>query len=272
MKIKTVLTIAGSDSSGGAGIQADIKTVTAFGLYASSAVTAVTAQNTLGVQRVFPLSADAVEEQIKSVCTDIFPDAVKTGMLCTAENVHAVSEQLKKFNIHHIVVDPVAVSTSGHMLLDKGGIQCMINELFPIAEIITPNIPELDILYESLCSLDCAVLIKGGHKKGNAEDLLYRSGKLLKIFSPESVYNTENQIEGIIRFSAQRIKNKNTHGTGCTFSSAAACGLAEGKNIEESVRNAKIYITGAIKSMLCLGSGRGPLNHMWNMHESDYAY
>lgn len=266
MKIKTVLTIAGSDSIGGAGIQADIKTITIHHLYAMSVITAITAQNTMGVQNVQLVQTDIVTAQLESILSDIRPDAVKIGMLGSKEIAETVVKQLEKYNLKHIVIDPVLVSTSGRMLLETEAVSILIERLFPLAEIITPNIPEAEYLYqfclkEKVCleelqetkrmklaqtlsqSTNGAILIKGGHSKGDADDFFYKQG--------ESHW-----------FSMTRFPNQNTHGTGCTLSSAIACGLAKGYSVLESVRIAKEYITKAIKANLQLGHGIGPLNHM----------
>ncbi len=257
MKMKCVLTIAGSDSSGGAGIQADIKTISAHRLYAESVITAVTAQNTLGVQAVFPLPPDVVAAQLDSVCSDIFPDAVKIGMLATAEIAETVALKLEQYHVHHVVLDPVLVSTSGRLLLDTDAVRILTDRLFPLAELITPNLDEAAVLHDALTRTDCAVLVKGGHSPDSADDVLYESGRLLSCCASES--------RGIHTFPGVRIANKNTHGTGCTLSSAAACRLAQGYTLEESVLLAKQYVTGAIAAGLTVGYGRGPLDQFWKM-------
>jgi len=260
--MKTVLTIAGSDSSGGAGIQADIKTMTANGVYAMSAVTALTAQNTTGVTGIVEVTPEFLSKQLDSVFTDIYPDAVKIGMVSSAELIETISEKLKFYKARNIVVDPVMISTSGSKLLQDDAIETLKNSLFPQAVLLTPNIPEASVL--SGISIEnendmikaaeiignqfgCAVLCKGGHRVNDANDLLYHNHK----------YKW---------FMGEKINNNNTHGTGCTLSSAIACGLAKGMDLDISIQLAKDYISGALKAMLDLGKGSGPLNHMWNIH------
>lgn len=268
MSICKVLTIAGSDSSGGAGIQADIKTIAAHGMYAMSAITALTAQNTVTVSSVLPIPSAFVGEQLDRIFDDIRPDAVKIGMTVDSETIHMITERLTRYDARNIVVDPVMISTSGRRLLKEDAIAALKLELLPIASLITPNLPEA----EALCgypvdsetdmeraavflseTFSTSVLIKGGHLSGknaparhagNALDLLCADGS-------------------VARFVSERIDNPNTHGTGCTLSSAIACGLAAGKSIPESIRCAKEYLTGALKSGLDLGKGAGPLNHMF---------
>jgi hydroxymethylpyrimidine/phosphomethylpyrimidine kinase len=257
--MKTVLTIAGSDCSGGAGIQADIKTITAHGLYAMSAITALTAQNTTGVYGISEVSADFLTNQLDCIFTDIFPDAVKIGMVSDKPLIIAIAEALKKYKAVNVVLDPVMVSTSGSRLMAEDASNCLINELMPLADIITPNLMEAEVLSGIAIddkadaeraagiisdSFDGAVLIKGGHSIGDSDDLLYIDGKAV-------------WIEG------EHIDNPNTHGTGCTLSSAIASNLAVGMPMEDSVRAAKEYITGAIAAQLDLGKGRGPLNHIY---------
>jgi hydroxymethylpyrimidine/phosphomethylpyrimidine kinase len=260
-KMKIVLTIAGSDSSGGAGIQADIKTMTANGVYAMSAVTALTAQNTTGVTGIMEVSTEFLSKQLDSVFTDIYPDAVKIGMVSSVKLIEIISEKLKYYDARSIVVDPVMISTSGSKLLQEDAIETLKNSLFPQAVLLTPNIPEASVLsgisIENQNDMikaaevisdqfECAVLCKGGHKVNDANDLLY--------------YNNKYKW-----FMGERINNKNTHGTGCTLSSAIACGLAKGMDLETSIQLAKDYISGALKAMLDIGKGSGSLNHMWNI-------
>ncbi len=259
IKMKKVLTIAGSDCSGGAGIQADIKTITAHKMYAMSAITALTAQNTTGVYGVQEASPEFVAQQLDCIFTDIFPDAVKIGMVSNARIIEVIVEKLKKYNARNIVVDPVMVSTSGCRLLNDDAMEAVINKLIPAADIITPNIPEA----EALCgmkidttggmeaaaekiseALPGSVLIKGGHLSHTADDLLYSKGKA-------------------IWFRGERINSPNTHGTGCTLSSAIACNLANGLTMEQSVKNGKAYVTGALNAGLDLGQGSGPLDHCY---------
>lgn len=262
MKIKTALTIAGSDSSGGAGIQADIKTMTCNGVYAMSAITALTAQNTTGVTAIQEVSPDFLKEQIKDVVTDIFPDAVKTGMVSSSELIRAIAESIKEFNLKNIVVDPVMVATSGAKLISDNAIKTLEKELLPLATVITPNIPEAQVLSGTKITSEkemqkaaetisrrfrCSVLLKGGHNLNDANDYLFDGS------------------EGTW-FFGKRIENPNTHGTGCTLSSAIASNLAKGLSLPQSVKNAKDYISGALQAMLNLGKGSGPLMHNWNLN------
>ena len=254
--MKTALTIAGSDSIGGAGIQADIKTMSAMGVYAMSAITAITAQNTLGVQAVQPLSPELVASQIDSVFSDIRPDAVKIGMLCNEEIVRAVAERLKHYHAEHVVLDTVILSTSGRELLDDGGVRALLRELLPLAEVVTPNIPETERLtgaegirsHEDMAnaaktlSCNAAVLVKGGHLTDTADDLLYWKGECRW-------------------YRMERIDVANTHGTGCTLSSAIASGLALGYDVPNAVAHAKGYISEVLRHDPHLGHGNGPLNH-----------
>ena len=257
MKMKTALTIAGSDSSGGAGIQADLKTMTANGVYAMSAITALTAQNTTGVQGIFEVSPEFLKQQIDSVFTDIRPDAVKIGMVSSAGLIQAIAEKLKEYKAENIVVDPVMVATSGAKLISDDAIGTLKECLFPLATVLTPNIPEAKVLSDMDITTaeemveaakkisetyHCAVLLKGGHQLNDANDLLYRDG-------------------GYRWFNGKRIDNPNTHGTGCTLSSAIASNLAKGYDLETAVRRAKAYISGALAAMLDLGHGSGPMNH-----------
>lgn len=259
--IKTALTIAGSDSSGGAGIQADIKTMTCNGIYAMSAITALTAQNTTGVTKIMEVSPDFLKEQIKDVVEDIFPDAVKTGMVSSSELIKTISESIKEFKLKNIVVDPVMVATSGAKLISDNAIETLKNELLPLATVITPNIPEAEVLCDSKITSEkdmenaaksinekfgCAVLLKGGHNLNDANDFLF-DGKIGTWFY------------------GKRINNPNTHGTGCTLSSAIASNLAKGYPLKKSVKNAKDYLSNALNAMLDLGKGSGPLAHNWNV-------
>lgn len=255
------LTIAGSDSSGGAGIQADLKTMTALGVYGMSAITALTAQNTTGVQSIFEVTPKFLEDELDSIFTDIFPDSVKIGMVSNADLIRVISKKLREYNAKNIVVDPVMVSTSGSKLMADGAKDTLLSELFKVADIITPNIPEAEALTgQSIKSKDDMVeaakkigeffegyiLLKGGHSTDDADDLLYKNSEKIWI-------------------KGERIENPNTHGTGCTLSSAIASYLAMGHDVPESVHLAKEFITGAISAKLDLGKGRGPLNHMWKM-------
>lgn len=259
--IKKVLTIAGSDSSGGAGIQADIKTITCHKMYAMSAITALTAQNTTGVYGVQEATPEFVGQQIDCIFNDIRPDAVKIGMVSSSKIIDMIVEKLKQYKAENIVVDPVMVATSGSPLLEKEAMSTLINKLLPMGTVITPNIPEAEMLCgfkinNEVDMVEAAkkisqnvkggVLIKGGHFSDTADDILYTDGKE-------------------IWYKQEKIYNENTHGTGCTLSSAIACNLADGYSVEESVRNAKVYITGALKAGLNLGKGSGPLEHNYNI-------
>ena len=259
--MKTALTIAGSDSSGGAGIQADIKTMTANGVYAMSAITALTAQNTTGVSGIFETTPEFLGQQLDAVFTDIFPDAVKIGMVSSAPLIHVIAEKLRAYGAKHIVVDPVMVATSGSRLLRDDAMQALTSELLPLAEVVTPNIPEAEILagmsitdaagMENAAKIiseryGCCVLCKGGHKVNDADDLLWRSGSGKW-------------------FRGKRIANPNTHGTGCTLSSAIASNLAKGYDLDTSVERAKAYISGALSAMLDLGHGSGPMDHGFDL-------
>ena len=259
--MKTALTIAGSDSSGGAGIQADMKTMTANGVYAMSAVTALTAQNTTGVTDILESTPLFLGEQLDAIFTDIFPDAVKIGMVSSAELITVIAEKLKQYGAKKIVVDPVMVATSGAKLLRDDAVEALCRELLPLAAVLTPNIPEAEILsgmtitdavgMEAAAKLisekyGCAVLCKGGHKVNDADDLLWRNGSGKW-------------------FHGKRINNPNTHGTGCTLSSAIASNLAKGYDLDQSVERAKAYISGALAAMLDLGHGSGPMNHMFDL-------
>lgn len=300
--LKKVLTVAGSDSGGGAGLQADIKTLTAHGIYAMSAVTALTAQNTRGISGILPVPEEFFQKQMDSIFSDIVPDAVKTGMIYSGRQAEITAAYLREYGIKNVVVDPVMVSTSGTDLTEKYAESSFFTSLFPLARVITPNLPEAEILSGqkilpepsensvsgpaagsvnvrtsgSACgpaatsmsgsALDgtesqsrkirenaarligerfgCAVFLKGGHASGNADDLLYENGEFTW-------------------FPAGRIDNPNTHGTGCTLSSAIAANLALGCSLKEAVRLAKEYVNGAIAAKLVIGSGNGPLDHMW---------
>lgn len=259
--MKTALSIAGSDSSGGAGIQADIKTMTMNGVYAMTALTALTAQNTTGVSAIMEVTPEFLKQQIDSVFEDIRPDAVKIGMVSSPILVEVIVERLQYYQAKNVVVDPVMVSTSGNTLSKDSAITLMKEKLLPLATLITPNIPESELLIGQKITTQedmeqaakkmskiygCAVLCKGGHSINDANDVLYANGQL-------------------IWFEGKRIQNPNTHGTGCTLSSAIAANLAKGFSLEQSIENAKTYISGALASMLDLGAGSGPLNHCFNL-------
>lgn len=259
--MKTALSIAGSDSCGGAGIQADIKTMTMNGVYAMSAITALTAQNTTGVTAILDSTPEFLRQQIDAVFEDIYPDAVKIGMVSSAELIEVIAERLIHYNAKNIVLDPVMVATSGSSLIKTDAVNTLITKLLPIATVVTPNIPEAELLSgNEIKSKDdmmkaakqigdeykCAVLLKGGHNVNDANDLLYANG--------ESIW-----------FEGKRIDNPNTHGTGCTLSSAIAANLAKGFDLEKAVKRAKDYISGALAAMLNLGKGSGPMNHAFNL-------
>jgi len=259
--IKTSLTIAGSDSSGGAGIQADIKTMTMNGVYAMSAITALTAQNTLGVRAILDSTPEFLKEQLDVVFEDIFPDSVKIGMVSSNELIKVIADRLRYYNAKNIVIDPVMVATSGSVLIKTDAIKTLVYKLLPIATLVTPNIPEAEILsdikivnQEDMIKAakfigennGCSVLLKGGHSINDANDLLYENGKF-------------------IWFAGKRIYNPNTHGTGCTLSSAIASNLAKGLCLSESVKKAKEYISEALAEGLDLGKGSGPMKHNFGL-------
>ena len=260
--MKTALSIAGSDSCGGAGIQADIKTMTMNGVYAMSAITALTAQNTTGVRSIMEATPEFLKDQIDAVFEDIRPDAVKIGMVSSAELIKVIAERLDYYKAENIVVDPVMVATSGSELIKTDAVSVLTRELLPLATLVTPNIPEAEVLsgmsvqtkedMERVAKVigdtyGCAVLLKGGHSINDANDLLYANGN----------YKW---------FSGKRINNPNTHGTGCTLSSAIASNLAKGYDLETSIRRAKDYISGALAAMLDLGQGSGPMNHAFDLN------
>lgn len=257
--MKTVLSIAGSDCSGGAGIQADLKTMAALGVYGMSAVTALTAQNTTGVYGIEETSPDFLGQQLDCIFTDIFPDAVKIGMVSSVRLIEVIVKKLTYYGAKQIVVDPVMVSTSNSKLIEDEAVLCLKETLLPLATVVTPNLPEAEVLsrmdiHDNLQTEEAArrisagrengVLLKGGHHRDHANDLLFYQGEMTW-------------------FSGAHIDNPNTHGTGCTLSTAIACGLASGLGVGESVRAAKDYITGALEAGLDLGKGSGPLNHCY---------
>ena len=259
--MKTALTIAGSDSSGGAGIQADIKTMTANGVYATSAITALTAQNTTGVYGILESTPEFLANQLDCVFTDIFPDAVKTGMVSSTALIAVIADKLRQYKARNIVVDPVMVATSGARLISEEAVDALKEKLLPLATLLTPNIPEAEVLSGMTISdpagmeraaraiseqYGCAVLCKGGHQISDADDLLWRNG-------------------AGVWFRGRRIQNSNTHGTGCTLSSAIAANLAKGYDLDRSVQRAKDYISGALADMLDLGKGSGPMDHMFDL-------
>ena len=255
--MKTALTIAGSDCSGGAGIQADLKTMLANGVYGMSAITALTAQNTTGVAAIMNVTPEFLGQQLDCIFTDIFPDAVKIGMVSDKDLIRMIAQKLRQYQPKHVVVDPVMVATSGARLIADDAVEVLQQELFPLATVLTPNIPEAEVLLgENIASKEgmekaaeeigrqygCGVLCKGGHSINDANDLLYQDGK-------------------VTWFAGKRINNPNTHGTGCTLSSAIAANLAKGCALAQAVTLAKEYISGALAAMLDLGKGSGPMNH-----------
>ena len=259
--MRTALTIAGSDSSGGAGIQADIKTMTANGVYAMSAVTALTAQNTTGVYGILESTPEFLASQLDCIFTDIFPDAVKTGMVSSTGLIEVIADKLKQYKAKNIVVDPVMVATSGSRLISQEAVDALKELLLPLATVLTPNIPEAEVLSELTISgpadmekaaqaigetYGCAVLCKGGHDLNDANDLLWRDGTCKW-------------------FHGRRIDNPNTHGTGCTLSSAIASNLAKGCDLDTAVERAKAYLSGALAAMLDLGAGQGPMDHLFDL-------
>ena len=257
----TALTIAGSDSCGGAGIQADIKTMTANGVYAMSAITALTAQNTTGVTDIMEVTPEFLEKQLDAIFTDIYPDAVKTGMVASVGLIETIARKLTEYKVKNVVIDPVMVATSGAKLISDDAIETLKTKMLPLATVITPNIPEAEVLSGMEIKTEddmiraaefinkkysCAVLLKGGHKVNDANDLLYRDG-------------------GYVWFKGKRIDNPNTHGTGCKLSSAIASNLAKGYDLDQSVKYAKNYISMALAAMLDLGKGSGPMNHAFKI-------
>lgn len=263
--MKCVLTIAGSDCSGGAGIQADLKTMMAHGVYGMSAITALTAQNTTGVSQIMEVTPEFLGEQLEMIFTDIYPDAIKIGMISSCSLISTIRQKLEKFRAKQIVVDPVMVATSGARLIAEDAMEALQEELFPIATLLTPNIPETECLLG--CKItgademekaareigerwDCSVLVKGGHRINDANDLLY-----------------QNQTHNVQLFQGRRIDNPNTHGTGCTLSSAIASNLALGYDMAAAVARAKEYLSGALASGLNLGHGSGPLDHGYQINQ-----
>lgn len=261
MTMNTALTIAGSDCSGGAGIQADLKTMTMNGVYAMSAITALTAQNTTGVSAIVEVTPDFLKEQLDMIFQDIVPDAVKIGMVSSSPLIRVIADRLQHYKAGNIVLDPVMVATSGSSLMKTDAVKSLMAELLPLATLTTPNIPEAEILSgltiqgkEDMMMAaqvigerhHCCVLLKGGHRINDANDLLYDHGKFQW-------------------FEGKRINTPNTHGTGCTLSSAIASNLAKGLSLPASVQRAKDYISDALASMLDLGKGSGPMNHAFDL-------
>lgn len=260
-----VLTIAGSDSGGGAGIQADIKTISAMGCYASSAITAVTVQNTLGVQAVHPIPLDILEGEIDAILSDIGADAIKIGMLHTSKVVNLVAEMIEKYGIRNVVLDPVMVSTSGHKLIEDDAIESIKNRLLPLSRVITPNIPEAEIL--SGCKISSEQDFEQIAKKlsfNKSVSVLLKAGHLDNDCLVDYFYNVEDNT--ITLLPSKRVKTRNTHGTGCTLSSAFASALARGEDLTLAAKSAKKYIEQAIVSgaEYEIGHGHGPVNHGFN--------
>ena len=259
--MKTALSIAGSDSSGGAGIQADLKAMTMNGVYAMTAVTALTAQNTTGVTAILEATPQFLRQQLEAIFTDIPPDSVKIGMVSSAALIETIAQCLGEYRPRNVVVDPVMVATSGARLLNEDAVATLREKLLPLADLITPNIPEAEVLSGQTISDEegmlqaariigetyhCAVLCKGGHRVSDANDLLYQNGAFRW-------------------FRGRRIDNPNPHGTGCTLSSAIAANLAKGFPLADAVQRAKDYLSGALADMLDLGKGAGPMNHAFNL-------
>ena len=258
-RVYKALTIAGSDSGAGAGIQADLKTFAAFGVYGTSVITAITAQNTLGVTQILELAPDLVAAQIDAVIRDIGTQALKTGMLANSAIIEVVAEKVREYHLQNLVVDPVMVAKGGDLLLRQEAIETLRDRLIPLATIVTPNLPEAEQLTGIKCSRlheikeaarrivsmgAKSVVIKGGHRKGPATDLFYDGEKFRQLTCP-------------------RVRTANTHGTGCTFSAAIAANLAKGEKLENAVVQAKRYITQAIRKGFAIGSGHSPVHHFY---------
>ena len=258
-RVPKALTIAGSDSGGGAGIQADLKSFAAMGVYGSSVLTAITAQNTISVTAVHEIPTEMIASQVRAVLTDIGADAVKTGMLSSSAIIETVAEELDRFQVTRLVVDPVMVAKSGDSLLQEEAVDALRKRLLPMAEVVTPNIPEAEVLtgFSISTSDDVhraavgivemgarAVVVKGGHLEGPAVDTLYDGREFREL-------------------TAERINTRNTHGTGCTFAASIAAGLAKGMEVVDAVAAAKEYVTGAIRQSFQVGEGHGPLNHFY---------
>jgi hydroxymethylpyrimidine/phosphomethylpyrimidine kinase len=261
--VPKAMTIAGSDSGGGAGIQADLKTFAALGVYGTSALTAITAQNTVGVTAVHEIPTGVIIAQIDAVLTDIGADAVKTGMLSSSAIIECVADALEHHPVPWLVVDPVMVAKSGDSLLHEEAVGTLRTRLLPMASVVTPNIPEAEVLTGTVISSDAdmrhaaqaiiqmgarSVVVKGGHREGPATDLFYDGSEFRE-------------------FSAPRIDTRNTHGTGCTFASAVAAGLARGMLVADAVALAKDYVTEAIRNSFPVGHGHGPLNHFYKLRQ-----
>jgi hydroxymethylpyrimidine/phosphomethylpyrimidine kinase len=259
MRLPVALTIAGSDSGGGAGIQADLKTFAALGVHGTSALTAVTAQNTLGVSDYVELPLDIIRAQIDEVVSDLSPAAAKTGMLSSSEIIETVATAIEEWGMDSLVVDPVMVAKGGERLLRPEAVSTLVERLIPLATVITPNLPEAEVLLgrplrsreerelaaRDLVALGCAAaVVKGGHAGGAAADVFFDG-------------------QNLVWLEAERVATENTHGSGCAFSAAIAAGLARGLDTLQAVEEAKVFITGAIQSSLEVGRGHGPVNPMW---------
>ena len=261
--MKKVLTIAGSDCSGGAGVQADLKTFSAHGVFGMSVIVSVVAENTSRVIAIQDITPDMIEKQIDAIFEDIEVDAVKIGMLSSPECINAVAAKLREYKPHNIVVDPVMYAKNGCPLMEPTSVDTLIKRIIPLADVLTPNIPEAEIIAgmqistvndmevaaQRIHAMGCkSVVVKGGHAVGNALDVLYDGSK-------------------IYQFDSARIDTKNTHGTGCTFSSAVTSQLAKGASIEKAVELAKVYVTTAIKHSLAIGKGCGPTHHFYELYK-----
>lgn len=296
--VPAVLSVAGSDSSGGAGIQADLKTCIANGVFGMSAIAALTAQNTTGVRATQNTDPANLAAQIDAVFDDIRPDAVKTGMIPTAALIETAADRLQANHAEHIVCDPVMVATSGSRLIDEAAISTMTSRMFALAEVITPNLAETEALlgvphgsivtHEGMVEAGrtlagkygCAVLVKGGHRVDDADDVLVFGARTATADRVCRVYSDDDMVDGTdsvtvdtaaggdaVWLRASRIDNPNTHGTGCTLSSAIAANLAKGRNLVGAVAAAKRYLVGALEAKLDLGHGSGPMNHAWQWHQ-----
>ncbi len=265
--IPTAMTIAGSDSGGGAGIQADLKTFAAMGVYGTSAITAITAQNTLGVTAIHEVPTEVVTAQIQAILSDIGADAVKTGMLSSVAIIETVAQELKRHGVTRLVVDPVMVAKGGDRLLREDAVDALRTRLLPLAMVVTPNVPEAEVLTslaihtpedareaaKRIVAMGAgSAVVKGGHLSGGYAIDVFYDGKEFR------------------EFTGRRIQTKNTHGTGCTFASATAAGLAKGLPLVDAVSQAKEYVTRAIRSNLEIGAGHGPLNHFYMLRETSW--
>ena len=270
-KYNRVLTIAGSDSGGGAGIQADIKAISAMGCFATSAITAITAQNTQGITAVHPIPIEMIEDQIDAVLSDIGTDTIKIGMLHSAEVVSVVADKIEQYKIKNVVLDPVMVSTSGHRLIEEQAVDVLKLRLVPLARVITPNIPEAEILAgvkitsEAQFAEVARILSNGGKNS-----VLLKAGHLSEDILTDYLYNAED--DTFTTLPSARVDTKNTHGTGCTLSSALAAALARGFSLTEAAKMAKHYIEQAIISgaEYTIGNGFGAVDHFWDMRKNDY--